>query len=180
MLSERFGEMFRLCSLVWNIRGQEVLFVRENIIDNFRDAIQSGRTRTNVLASMDVAGPLTAAVYVRLCLKMACDLVLIFQQLFWTTTCAKFLREDDLRITLEQYKTSKVKETVHKLVDGSINTVDFISAFSIDRIREIIQDVVQNGVLQLKEIDKKLLEIRQGGKMPDSSYDTVPLAELPG
>lgn len=177
MLTDLFKSMFHICSLVWNIPGQDVLFVKDDIIERFRDSVQSHIWQTNLAATFDFSGPTTAAVYIRLTLKMACDLVLIFQALFWATTRTKFLREQDLNMQLDQYKTSNVRDMVHRLIDGSIGALNVIKAYQEGKIKEILDDVVQNGALHLREQRETTKEKRD--KVAKTSM-IGPLSELPG
>jgi len=162
---------------VWNIPGQDVLFLKEDITERFRDAVQSHIWRTNFVAAFDLSGPATAAMYIRLTLKMACDLVLIFQTLFWASMKTKFLREEDLEMQLDQYKMSNVRDMVHRLIDGSIRTFDVLKAYQESKIREILGAVVQNGALQLREQQEK-----SNGKRDVIVRTSAmePLSELPG
>jgi hypothetical protein len=153
--------MFHICSLVWNIPGQDVLFIKGDIIERFRESVQSHIWRTAIVATFDIAGPTTAAVYIRLTLKMACDLILIFQTLFWATTRTKFLREDDLKAQLDQYKASNIRDVVHRLVEGSLGTLNVVKAFQENKIKEILGDVVQNGALHLEQLREAMKEKRE-------------------
>src|SRR5204862_7862169 len=62
MLGHRFGEMFRLCSLIWNIPGLDRLLVGEDTIDRFKDAIHSDGLFIKMLEFKTPADPLTAAL----------------------------------------------------------------------------------------------------------------------
>jgi hypothetical protein len=178
MLGHRFAEFFRLCSLVWNIHGQEALFVREDIIDCFRDAIQSEGHMTKVVAFTVPLGPLEAALYVRMCLKMACDLILIFQQLFWTSTSTKFLRENDLRRVLVSYKTGQLRTTMHHLIDGSLAAFDIVAALDLHQVMGILTETVQTGARALREEQDLLRKAKQRGSDTIVEKKGMPLAEL--
>jgi hypothetical protein len=178
LLAHRFGELFRLCSLVWNIHGQEVLFVREDIIDCFRDSIQRDGHLAKIVAFSVPLGPLEAALYVRLCLKMACDLVLIFQRLFWAATRTKFLRENELRAALDWYKTGRLRSTVHKLIDGSLGAFDIVAALDLKKVTNILDDAVQVGAHALQEEQEMPPPIRHTGSDLVSDRRGLPLAEL--
>jgi hypothetical protein len=155
---------------VWNLPGQETIFTRENITDIFRDSIQSYISLTNIAAIFDFTGPLTAPLYIRLTLKMAADLILVFQQLFWTSTRQKALRMSALYRQLWQYRESNVRETVHRLVDGSIGAFDIVRAFQISQIQGILRRVVEGGQGSVLE------ELRRQGA---TNGDGIPLVELP-
>lgn len=174
MLGHRFGEMFRLCSLVWNVHGLDRLLIREDIVDRFKDAIHSDGLLIKMLAFTQPAGPLTAALYVRICLKMACDLMLIFQQLTMTTT--RWLNDNDLSKQLEQYKASRVKQTVHQLVDGKLGALDLRTAFDLKCVSDILRDVVQTGA---RELEGELSPNRPNLERVRTDGVGFPLAELP-
>jgi hypothetical protein len=173
MLGHRFGEMFRLCSLVWNVQGLDRLLINEDVIDRFKDAIHSDGLLIKMLAFTTPAGPLTAALYVRICLKMACDLMLIFQQL---TTTTRWLGDDDLRQQLEQYKASRVKQTVHQLVDGKLGALDLRTAFDLKCVGDILRDVVQTGA---RELERELSPKPRNLERVRTDSDRFPVAELP-
>jgi len=176
VLTDHFKSTFHICSLVWNIPGQDVLFIKEDIYERFRDSVQSHIWRTAIAATLDIAGPMTAPVYIRLALKMACDLALIFQSLFWATTRTKYLREEDLKTQLDQYKTSNVRDVVHRLIDGSLGALNVVTAFQESKIKEILGDVVQNGALHLEQLRESTKEKRE----PLVKTCTIAsLAELP-
>jgi hypothetical protein len=175
MLGHRFGEMFRLCSLIWNIHGLDRLLVNEDAIDRFKDAIHSDGLLIKMLAFTTPAGPLTAALYVRICLKMACDLMLIFQQLA-TATTARPLTDDRLRQQLERYKASRVKQTVHQLVDGKLGALDLKTAFDLKCVSDILCDVVQTGA---RELEGELHPKRQNIERMRTDNVGLPIAELP-
>jgi hypothetical protein len=173
MLGHRFGEMFRLCSLVWNVRGLDRLLLQEDIIDRFKDAIHSDGLLIKMLAFTQPAGPLTAALYVRICLKMACDLMLIFQYL---TAKTRWLSENDLRRQLERYKTSRVKQTVHQLVDGKLGALDLRTAFDLKCVSDILRDVVQTGA---RELEGELSPNGPNIERVRTESGGLPLPELP-
>lgn len=52
-------------------------------------------------------------------------------------TTTRWLNDNDLSKQLEQYKASRVKQTVHQLVDGKC-------------VSDILRDVVQIGVRELE------------------------------
>ena len=78
---------------------------------------------------------------------------------------------------LDQYKTSNVRGMVHRLIDGSIGALNVIKAYQEGKIKEILDDVVQNGALHLREQQETAKERRD--KVVKTS--TIgPLSELPG
>ena len=171
VLSSHFERMFHHCMIVWNLPGQEAIFTHESIVSIFRESIQDYISLTALAAALDFAGPLTAPLYIRLMLKMACDLVLVFQQLFWTTTRQNMLRVSTLKRQLKMYQESNVRQSVHRLVDGSMGVlVDVIRAFQVREIQEIVERAVNSGqALVLEELKKKGI----------TDGDGNPLAELP-
>ena len=155
---------------VWNLPGQETIFTHESIVSIFRDSMQSYISLTTLVASLDFSGPLTAPLYIRLMLKTACDMVLVFQQLFWTTTRRNRLGLPELEMQLKMYKESNVRQSVHRHVDGSMGVLDVIRAFKVKEIQEILGNAVNTGQrVVLEGLKKKGV----------TNGDGVPLAELP-
>jgi hypothetical protein len=170
-LTGYFERVFNHCMTVWNLPGQSILFTKDFIVQSFREAAQSYITRTDVAASFDLLGPLTAPLYIRLTLKVTCDLILIFQQLFWATPRRRILTKLDLEAQLRSYKESRVRQRIHQLVDGSVGAFDIITSSQPEKLKQVIGDVVESGhVLVLEELRGKCAA--EGGGMP--------LAELPG
>ncbi|KAH0555820.1 hypothetical protein GP486_006230 [Trichoglossum hirsutum] len=170
-LTSHFERVFNHCMAIWNLPGQSILFTKDFIVQSFREAAQSYITRTDVAASFDLLGPLTAPLYIRLTLKVTCDLILIFQQLFWATPRKRILTKPDLDSQLRSYKGSRVRQRIHQLVDGSVGAFDIITSFQPEKLKQVIGNVVESGhVLVLEELRGKCAA--EGREMP--------LAELPG
>jgi hypothetical protein len=108
-----------------------------------------------MLAFTQPAGPLTAALYVRICLKMACDLTLIFQQL---TMMTRWLSDND------------------QLVDGNLGALDLRTAFDLKCVSDILRDVVQTGA---RELEEELSPNRPNMERVRTDSFGSPLAELP-
>jgi hypothetical protein len=67
----------------------------------------------------------------------------------------------DLKAQLDQYKASNVRDVVHRLVDGSLGTLNVVKAFQENKIKEILGDVVQNGALHLEQLREAMKEKRE-------------------
>ena len=172
VLSEHFKDMFYSCLTTWNLPGQSTVFTNQYVDNSFRRASQSRNVLTGIVATLDFTGPLTAPIYVRLVLKMAVDLILIFQLLFWHLRIKrqKVLTKDDLDQQLTKYKNSEIRTTVHGMIDGSVGALSFITAFSVSSVREILGRTVDNGQVLVRE------ELRT----TSGPNDGLPLAELEG
>jgi len=157
---------------VWNLPGQSSLFTKDYIRDSFRDATQSYILSTDIAATFDLlSGPLTAPLYVRLATKITCDLIMIFQQLFWATPRKHILTRRDLQRQLDIFRQSRIRRTIHTLVDGYIGIAAYITAYQPDKIIEIIGKVVDaSRILVADELRSK----------ENLDVDEVPLPELPG
>lgn len=171
MLADFFERAFHHCMAVWNLPGQSSLFTRDYIRESFREATQSYIVSTDIVATLDIAGPLTAPLYVRLATKITCDLIMIFQQLFWATPRKHILTRKDLQRQLDIYQQSKIRRTIHTLVDGSIGIAAYITVYQPDKIIDIIGKVVDASHILIAN------ELRSKGKL---DLDEVPLPELPG
>jgi len=170
MLADFFERAFHHCMAVWNLPGQSSLFTKDYIIESFREATQSYITITGIAATLDLSGPLTAPLYVRLATKITCDLIMIFQQLFWATPRKHILTRKDLQWQLDIFQQSKIRRTIHALVDGYIGATAYITAYQPEKINEIIGKVVDASHILIAE------ELRSKEKL---DVDEVPLPELP-
>ncbi|KAF8244432.1 hypothetical protein K440DRAFT_663467 [Wilcoxina mikolae CBS 423.85] len=172
VLSEHFKDMFYSCLTIWNIPGQSLVFTNQYVDNSFRKASQSRNVLTGIVATLDFTGPLTAPIYVRLALKMAVDLILIFQLLFWHLRIKrqKALWKGDLDQQLAKYKNSEIRTTVHGMIDGSVGALSFVTAFSVSSVREILGRTVEHGQKLVRE------EIRRSA----GPNDGLPLSELEG
>ena len=157
--------------VIWNLPGQSVLFTKDYITRSFREATQSYTTRVSAASIIDLVGPLTAPLYVRLTIKLICDLIIIFQQLFWATPRRQLLTRNDLEDQLVTYRNSPVRQSIHKLVDGSVGITDLVTSFSPTKLKQIVGEVVSAGHVLISE------ELRSSGTGETSE---IPLAELPG
>jgi hypothetical protein len=171
MLSGFFERIFHHCMAVWNLPGQSSLFTKDHIKASFREATQSYTVNTGIVATFDISGPVTAPLYVRLATKIACDLIMIFQQLFWATPRNAILTQRELGQQLQKYRASRVRQTIHIMVDGSIGIVDYVTAYQPDKVVDVIAKVV----------DAAQLIVAQEVLSKDNlNLDEVPLPELPG
>jgi hypothetical protein len=170
MLADFFERAFHHCMAVWNLPGQSSLFTKDYIRDTFREATQSYSLGTDIAATLDLSGPLTAPLYVRLATKITCDLIMIFQQLFWATPRKYILTRRDLQHQLDIFRKSQVRCTIHTLVDGYIGIADYITAYQSDKIIEVIGKVVDASHILVAD------ELRSKEKL---DVDEVPLPELP-
>jgi hypothetical protein len=171
MLTEFFERTFHHCMAVWNLPGQSVLFTKDYIQERFREATQRYKLSTDIAASLDITGPVTVPLYVGLGTKIACDLIMIFQQLFWATPRKHILTRTDLERQLAIYRESKIRTTIHKLVDGYIKLPDYVTAYKPAKVIEIIGKVVEDSHKIIAE------ELRSKEQL---DVDEVPLPELPG
>lgn len=171
MLTDFFERAFHHCMAVWNLPGQSSLFTKDYIRYRFREATQSYIVSTDVAATLDLSGPLTAPLYVRLATKITCDLIMIFQQLFWATPRKHVLTRRDLQRQLDIFRQSKIRRTIHTLVDGYIGVTAYITAYQPNKIVEVIGKVVDASHILVAD------ELRSKEKL---EVDEVPLPELPG
>lgn len=171
VLDSYFERVFHHCMVIWNLPGQSVLFTKDYITRSFREATQSYTTRASAASIIDLVGPLTAPLYVRLTIKLICDLIIIFQQLFWATPRRQLLTRNDLEDQLVIYRNSSVRQSIHKLVDGSVGITDLVTSFSPTKLKQIVEEVVSAGHVLISE------ELRSSDTGETSE---IPLAELPG
>lgn len=137
----------------------------------FREASQSYIRRTNLAAAVAPLGALDAPRFIKVGIQIVCDLIMIFQQLFWATPRRQKLSYGDLRRELDLYKGSGIRESIHRLVEGAVN---YGSSFSVKKLVGVIRVVVDDGckILHSEAVrSHKREEVR--------SFDEPPFAELP-
>lgn len=155
---------------VWNLPGQSILFTKDFVQQSFREASQSYITVTTVGALIDIVGFLDAPLYVTLAVKIACDLIMIFQQLFWATPRRQKLSSKDLERELKCYKNSSVRASIHRLVEGHIN---YVNSCSVQKLVAVLGKVVEDGHrLVHNEASKSHKDL--------VSIEEPPFPELPG
>ncbi|KAF2269244.1 hypothetical protein CC78DRAFT_529466 [Lojkania enalia] len=170
-LGDFFEHTFHHCLTVWNLPGQSVLFTKDYVQQMFREASQSYIRRTNIAAAIDPLGPLDAPRYIKVGIQMACDLIMIFQQLFWATPRRQKLSFSDLRRELELYRESRIRETIHRGVEGEVNLG---SAFSVKKLVRVVRVVVEDGC---GIAHSEAVKNHKPGEV--ASLDEPPFAELP-
>ncbi|ORX94108.1 hypothetical protein BCR34DRAFT_550496 [Clohesyomyces aquaticus] len=171
-LRKFFELTFHHCKTVWNLPGQSLLFTKDEIQQMFLDASQSSIRRTSLAASLGPLGPLDSPRYVKVGIQVACDLILIFQQLFWATPRRQKLNRGDLRRELDLYKESRIRDALHALVEGMVG---YGNSFSTNKLIEIIGKVVEDGC---RILHGEMTSSRRGGNV--GSLEEPPFAELPG
>ncbi|KAF2007591.1 hypothetical protein P154DRAFT_517259 [Amniculicola lignicola CBS 123094] len=171
-LSDFFESVFHHCCTVWNLPGQSVLFTKSHVQQMFREASQTYIGRMNIGALLDLLGFIDALLYIKVGIKIACDLIMIFQQLFWATPRRQKLSYTDLERELGLYKASEIRDSIHTLVDGYVTTGN---CFSTQRVIQTIGGVVERGCGILHNVT-----VRTHKKETVGSLDEPPFAELPG
>lgn len=135
----------------------------------FREASQNYIRRTEIRAAVTPLGFLDAPHYIKLGIQTACDLIMIFQQLFWATPRRQKLSRGDLRRELEQYKESRIRESIHRLVEGEVNLGN---CYNEKKLVKVIRVVVDDGC--------KILHSEASERNSDVGAFDEPFAELEG
>lgn len=170
-LADFFKDTFTHCLMVWNLPGQSVLFAKDYIQTMFYEASQSYITAVKLSAVFDILGFLDAPRYIKFALQIACDLIMIFQQLFWATPRRHKLSRGDLRRELDNYRRSGIRDTIHRMVDGEVH---FGNSFQWKKLVGIIRVVVNDGS---RILHAETVRSHKRGEVV--SFDEPPFAELP-
>jgi hypothetical protein len=169
-LDDFFERVFVHCMTIWNLPGQSSLFTKDFIKRQFREATQRYLSQADIAATFDILGPVTAPLYIKLAIKITCDMIMIFQQLFWATPRRYILTRQDLEQQLNAFRGSEIRKTIHTLVDGNMAGLDYITSYRIDSILNTIKEVVNSG--QRLVADKLHTE-------QNVDVDEISLPELP-
>ncbi|KAF2676225.1 hypothetical protein K458DRAFT_351997 [Lentithecium fluviatile CBS 122367] len=170
-LSDFFESTFHHCLTVWNLPGQTVLFTQDYVQNMFHEASQSYITFTTAVAAITPFGFLDAPRFIKLGIQIACDLIMMFQQLFWATPRRQKLSFGDLRRELDLYKDSGIRESIHRMVEGAVN---YGNSFSVKKCVGVIRVVVNDGC---KILHSEAVKSHKRGVV--AAYEEPPFAELP-
>jgi hypothetical protein len=170
-LSDFFESTFHHCLTVWNLPGQTILFTQDYVQTMFHEASQSYIRFTNAVAAITPFGFLDAPRFIKLGLQIACDLIMIFQQLFWATPRRQKLSFGDLQRELNLYKDSGIRDSIHRMVEGAVN---YGNSFSAKKSIEVIRVVVNDGC---KILHSEAMKSHKRGEV--AGFDEPPFAELP-
>ncbi|KAH8669674.1 hypothetical protein BGZ60DRAFT_528146 [Tricladium varicosporioides] len=182
-----FSRIYDTVRLQWNIFDRGLL-EKEEVVDGLRTVCGGNSISFGKL--VDTVGPLNGPHYIRVYLRWAADINMLFEILFWMlkeprpSQNARFrggaarmaLTPEELASVMKQFGNSRMRSIAHTHISGRVGNFDLSMPFRRQELREVLHMAVYTG---RAEGIREGFPIRQRAPSISSSDSEKPLFELP-